>query len=299
MALSKTILYKELYKNKIVDMLKDPTLLKFYFGRLVKYNKMQAVDALIISYPKSGRTWLQNILKEIGLLEFNDDQTVDASDGISKSLELLGNNSSGFPKFLANHASSSWEQAEGILGSEEIKKDDLNLYNKSKILFLYRDPRDVMVSQYYHLKNRNKIKSVEKEDMISNDIVGLKKIINFMNKWNEFEKANTEILGLSYEEMKADTGAAVSKLFNFIGVPLEKGIIDQAVENSTLKKMQKKQASNSNKDPWTKTSNPKNINSFQSRKGVVGDYLNFFSEDQILRINKIISEHLSDDFGYS
>ena len=39
-------------------------------------------------------------------------------------------------------------------------------------------------------------------------------------------------------------------------------------------------------------------NAFHSRKGMIGEYMEFFSEDQVTLINERIDANLNPEFGY-
>lgn len=299
MGLTKTNLYYYYYRNKIIALVSKPKLIPFYIDRLLKYSKTDSFDVLLVSYPKSGRTWLQNLLVEIGKLGFDPDNEIDEQTSISDALTKLGEDKNDFPYILATHAKSSWEQVEPLHDEEQIQKEDFEEFGKKKVIYLYRDPRDVLVSQYYHIKLRNNISKIEKEDLINNKVIGIKKIIFFMNKWMEYsEKHKDQIFRMSYEEMKKDTIGTLKKMNQFIGMPVSDEIIQKAIEQSDIKKMQKKQASSTNKDPWTQTNKPSNINSFQSRKGITGEHKEFFSKEQLSKINQIIDEFLDKRYNY-
>jgi len=300
MSLTKRNFYVPLYKNKLKEALGSPKLFLFYVNRFFNYKKIDDFDAFIISYPKSGRTWLQNILMEIGKLKYDINNAIDDTTSISDSLSILSSYNNGFPKILATHALSSWEQVEGLCNKDEIlNTNDYQSYKNKKVIFLYRDPRDVLVSQYYHIKLRNGISKIEKEDLVSNDIIGIEKIVNFMNKWHKLAQENSDhIFSMSYEQLKKNPEEAVQSICNFLGMDIDSGTVSQGINESDLKKMQKKQASKQNSDPWTKAKNLENKNSFQSRKGLIGEHAVFFTSDQIARLNVIIKEKLNADFGY-
>lgn len=297
MGITRNKLYFHYYKDKLKTILSNPSQLLFYADRFFKYSNSASYDVLIVSYPKSGRTWLQNILVEIGRIKTIG--LLEEKTPISEALTLLAKSEYEFPTILATHDKSSWEQVEPLHDDEQIKKVDFSSFENNKVIFLYRDPRDVLVSQYYHLIHRNKIAGVTKDDLIDNNIIGAKKLINFMNKWKTYADANQEsVLSVSYEEMKKDSVATIMKLSNFINLDVSSEDVEKALENSNIKRMQKKQSSVDNKDPWTKTKDVKNKNSYQSRKGIIGEHNEFFDEDQLKRLNLILKENLLANFDY-
>jgi len=297
MTITKNKLYFHYYKDKVKTLLKNPAQLPFYIDRFRKYSNSVSYDVLIVSYPKSGRTWLQNILVEIGRIK--TENVLEDDTPISDALSLLPDSEYNFPSILATHDKSSWEQVEPLHDEDEIKKEDFSSFKNNKVIFLYRDPRDVLVSQFYHLIFRNKIKGISKDDLIDNKIFGLKKIINFMNKWKKHSERNNQgVLCMSYEEMKNNSTNAIMKMAHFIDLDVNESEVEEALQNSNIRRMQKKQSSKENKDPWTKTNDVKNKNSYQTRKGIVGEHAEFFDEKQLARINQTMKEQLDPSFDY-
>ena len=197
---------------------------------------------------------------------------------------------------MSTHAGSSWE--EHIQDENTVSVDDWNKYSHAKVVFLYRDPRDILVSQYHHIVNRTGYKTFHKDYVIENKNVGLLKIINFMNKWYKFSGENTEsVCRMSYETMRKDTEAELARLFDFWDISVSHENIKQAIENCTLDKMRQKEKENAD-SPWMVTKKGAGNNAFHSRKGMIGEYMEFFSEEQVSLINQKINENLEANFGY-
>ena len=154
------------------------------------------------------------------------------------------------------------------------------------------------MSQYHHIVNRTGYKTFHKDYVIENKNVGLMKIINFMNKWLKFSDENTEsVCRMSYETMRKGTESELARLFDFWDIPVSSENIKQAIENCTLDKMRQKEKENAD-SPWMVTKKGAGNNAFHSRKGMIGEYLEFFSEDQVSLINQKIGENLESSFGY-
>ena len=299
MALTKKDLVYSYYKNKFISLILKPKFIPFYINRVIKYSKLSSFDILLVSYPKSGRTWLQNLLVEIGKLGFDIENNISKNTSISDALNLLGKLDNNFPTILATHDRSSWEQIEQLQDEKQIQRKDFNEFVGKKIIYMYRDPLDVLVSQYYHIKLRNNVTKINKEDLIDNKIIGLKKVVFFMNKWMEFADLNKDLVfKMRFEDLKNNTFETLKHLSEFVGLSVSDEIITLAIENSSIERMQKKQASRSNTDPWTQTSKPNDINSYQTRNGMIGGHKEFFSVEQLMKIENIIIENLDTRYNY-
>lgn len=286
---SKFDFYRANLQNKLGLFASKPTYILFYIDRLRKYTGLADFDAFMISYPKSGRTWLQKMLIEA--VQLQSGATIDGGD-VSKVHEI----ESSFPRMLSTHAGSSWEEV--IKNDVEITHDDYDSYQHAKIIYLYRDPRDVLVSQYYHILHRTKYTGFKKEYLIDNPNVGLKKIINFMNRWARYAIAHKEnVYALSYEDLKEDSADHLLALMNHIGYPVINEVVTEALKNCTLDRM-RMQESGSTDNPWANTDTGSNhdVNVFHSRKGISGEYKEFFTSDQIAHINVIIDQHLNKSY---
>lgn len=276
-------------KNKMNLFIKNPKFILFYINRFRKYNSLKQFDAFIISYPKSGRTWLQKMMIEACKLELE-------SNNLIKDISQLKEIDSDLPSILSTHAGASWEEI--VLNHNQIKRDDLNAYKNGKIVFLYRDPRDVLVSQFYHIKNRSGYTNFKKEGMIENSNVGLLKIINFMNKWKDYASKNPSLIHeTSYEELRLSTFDVLKEIIDFFEIDIKNENLAKSISNSEIKKMQNAESGNSD-SPWSSTQNIGNTNNFQSRKGLIGEYKEFFNTSEIELIDEMINKYLDKSFNY-
>jgi len=277
--------YKANLTNKAKLFARQPRYLLFYLDRFRKYSSTQAFDAFIISYPKSGRTWLQKMLIEAVRLEKGVD--IDLAD-----ISALNTHITDFPNLLSTHAGSSWEEV--VKDHEQIKVDDLAKYQHGQIIYLYRDPRDILVSQYYHILHRSGYQTFDRDYVIDNPNVGLLKIINFMNKWADYTIAHPDqIVPVAYHALKEAPSDYLTQILDLIDYPVQAAHITQAISNCTLQRMRQKESSDS-ANPWANTDGKSadNPNSFHSRKGITGEYKTFFSAEEINKINDIISNNL-------
>jgi Sulfotransferase domain len=104
---------------------------------------LRRADAVIISFPKSGRTFVRAMLSRIFKRRFGIDER-----GLLEFPTLLKAQRH-VPRLLFTHAGDAMRTA------EEIGVDPAD-YAHCKVVLLARHPGDVAVSRYHHLKHRSR-----------------------------------------------------------------------------------------------------------------------------------------------
>ncbi len=217
----------------------------------------------ILSYPKSGRTWLRVILND---LELNP-----AFEHLQTKFTFLK------------------PPTEVMDGLE-------SLYGK-RVIFLYRDPRDVVVSAYYYYKNNKGLHDCSMKEFIRSPNMGFEKVVAF----NDFVLQHSDhfkaFLPISYEEMRKDPVPIVKKCLNFMAIPhLNSSKIQRAVEKNDFKNMQKREKEKELLNEYGEGlfSAPKKDGTEQAlkvRRGKVSGYLDEFDDDDLTYCNEIMKKY--------
>ena len=104
---------------------------------------------------------------------------------------------------------------------------------------------------------------------------------------------DSNVLFVSYEEMKADLNKSIKTIASFLGHNLSDEEIVKISEQSTFTAMKKNNAVN-------KTS-AKVFGDQFIRKGIVGDWKNYFTADQSAMLDKLVEEKITPmglEYGY-
>lgn len=165
------------------------------------------------------------------------------------------------------------------------------------MIFIYRDPRDIALSEAYYLYNMNKFHSAHKyfkkektsRDRLKMSIEGInspnidfKNIGERVNPYIQWKtKKLDNVLAISFEEMKNDTDKAISLIYNFL---VEKKFLKN--ENISFDIFSKK---------VKKSINPKKSHTF--RKGKTGRWKLEFDND-MLDIFYKNDNGITKDLGY-
>ena len=260
--------------------------------------RLRAADIVIVSFGKSGRTWLRVMLSRL----------YQVKHGLSQrhllGFDNLNSMNRAIPKIFLTH-------------DNYIKDYTGNFDNKSdfyghKVVLLARDPRDVAVSQYfqwnYRMKPNKKVlnkypgvsEDVSTFDFVMNRDAGLPKIIDFMNLWASERERLKGFFLLRYEDLRSKPEETLKALLEFIGTPGTEEEIREAVEFSSYENMKKMEQK---KTFWLSGGRmvPKdraNPNTYKVRRAKVGGYRDYFDDAQVEQIEALVNSTLSPYFGY-
>src|SRR3954470_16339839 len=106
--------------------------------------QLRRADVCLISYPKSGRTWLRLLVGEAIDAHFD----LGATPTMRLEVWPLRELREGVPAVFVYHDDLPQQKTPDELHASKSK------YRHKKVIFLARDPRDVMVSQYFHRTKR-------------------------------------------------------------------------------------------------------------------------------------------------
>ena len=165
---------------------------------------------------------------------------------------------------------------------------------KAKYIYVARNPKDVCVSLFHHCRG---FAAFEYDgDFAEFSELFLKGHVESSDWWRhvkEFYSNSKEmdILFLKYEDMHADGIKAINQINDFCALPkLTEEQAAEVLELSTFKKM--KEDPNSNYS-WMDTKRKKDEAPFM-RKGTVGDWANYFSEEMSALFDKKTNEMFED-----
>jgi hypothetical protein len=260
--------------------------------------KLALADVVVVSFGKSGRTWLRVMLSRFYQLRYG----LKSSAFIG--FDNLNRKHAGIPRIFFTHDNYLRDYT-GHTG------DKSDFYDK-KVVLLVRDPADVAVSQFHQWKFRMRPgkKSLNKYpehgtdvpifDFVTDPDSGLAKVIDFTNAWARELPKIREILVVRYEDLRADTGGELERALRFIGDSPTEAELKDCVEFASVENMR---ALETKRVFWLSGSrmmakDKNNPNSFKVRRAKVGGWRDYFEPEQVSRIEREIEQGLLPGFGY-
>jgi hypothetical protein len=261
-----------------------------------EFKKLQRADWVLMSWGKSGRTWLRVMLSRAYQLEggLKTTELLDFDNLKSHDLRL--------PAVFFTH--------DNYLRDYTGNRDSTTHFKGKRIVLLIRDPRDVAVSQFFQWQYRMRPNKkfindypphgadIATWDFVQNAHVGVPRIVDFFNSWARVIP-DKDVLVVRYEDMRAEPGVVLSQILAFTGTNISAEHLRDAVEFADYENMKKMEQSKffRGSGARVKPGDKNNPQSFKVRKAKVGGFKDYFSDDQCQELEKMM-EGLDPMFGY-
>jgi hypothetical protein len=268
-----------------------------WFRGYEEKKKLDAADCVIASFGKSGRTWLRVLLWRYFAVEHGF-----ASDSIS-GFDEFRQRHSGVPVLFFTHDN----YLKDYLGHDR----KAEIYQDIPVVLLVRDPRDTAVSQFFQWKHRMvprkkvingyPLQDTSVQEFIASEAAGITKIIQFMNDWASAAPQMPRLLVVRYEDLRADTKGQLRRILEFLGQQPADADIEDAVSFASIDNMRRMELENAQKagaQPSMKPGNADDPSSFKVRRGKVGGWTDYVSEEQAAALNILVREKLDRVYGY-
>lgn len=248
--------------------------------------KPRPTDVHIVTYPKAGTSWIQEV---VWLVNHNAD--IASSDKVPSSqrtvyIELRTSQADKLSQLdaAASPRHIKWHHSSPLLPELVV--------NKGKIIYLFRNPKDTVVS-WYHFQRMNALYGFTGDFDAFFELFLRGHVAygcywhNVLSWWRLRHRAN--VLLLTYEEMHADLPAVVLRVAAFLGKELTEQQVETISQHCQFQQMKRNPATNAAHMP--KVAGETDF----MRKGQVGDWRNYLSQDQILRMDAWVDEHVGDE----
>ncbi|CAO2639478.1 Sulfotransferase 1B1 [Lemmus lemmus] len=280
----------DIFRRELVDVQGIP----LFWSIAEQWSQVESFEArpddlLISTYPKSGTTWISEILD---LIYNNGDAEKCKRDaiykrvpfmeliipGLSNGIEYLKTTPS--PRIIKTHLpidllpKSLWE-------------------NKCKMIYIARNAKDVAVS-YYHFDLMNNLHPTPCtwEEYVPKFLAGnvpYGSWFNHVKSWWEKKKEHP-LLFLYYEDLKQNPKEEIKKVASFLDKTLDEETLDKIIHHTSFEMMKDNPMVNYTHLPSSMMDHSK---SPFMRKGTIGDWKNYFTVAQNERFDAIYEKEMS------
>ena len=273
-----------------------PAAFEKFRDRLKAWDARQD-DVYVLTFPKNGTTWTQELVwllqndcnfeeaKTVHLdtrFPFMDNAALEdfANQNLHPSMQvdyLKSIENMPSPRFLKSHFHLC------------LLPDDL--VEKNKAVICLRNPKDTLVS-YYHHEKLITLHGYTGDfstyfDLFMDNLVLYSSYFEYVKEaWKLRDHPNVCLL--FFEDMKKDLASSVRKVAKFLGKQVTDEKVEALVDHLSFKKMKNNSAVNREDRKATKVFT--NNGNFM-RKGEVGDWKNYFTDEMNKRMDEAIEKH--------
>ena len=271
-----------------INGLKVPPTFDAEWIEKIKDMKLRPDDVWIVTYPKCGTTWTQQIVRLI-LNRGKDDglNLENAVPWVEGFCEIPG-----IRTYRVDLDKMSYPRAFKSHFPYELMPCGLPSLTPGKYIHVVRNPRDVAVSYFHHYNAIPIYPTLEWDEYFEKFLKG---DVDFGDYFDHVlswwvHKDDKNMLFLSYEDMKKDLPSAVAKIAKFIGQDLSQDLVDEIAHRTTFANMKRDSSANYK---WIYKHRKPSSTEFM-RKGEVGDWKNYFSPEQVVKLDEVCDKRTKD-----
>ncbi|XP_047207205.1 sulfotransferase 6B1 [Girardinichthys multiradiatus] len=236
--------------------------------------KVREDDIMLVAYPKCGFNWMVGVMKKIiaEATQMKNESKMPPLIEFCGPEVLKAMNEAPSPRFLGTHL-----HPDNMPASFNEKK--------TKMVVVFRNPKDTLVSYYHFCNNNPVLPSVESWDSFFSQFmkgdVAWGSYFDHALAWNK-KMDDPNVMVVTYENLKQDLSAGIHQISSFIGFSLTDNQVQQIAGASTFSAM-KESSVNSHG----------NMGNVIFRKGEVGDWKNHFTPEQSREMDEAFNKHLA------
>jgi hypothetical protein len=249
--------------------------------------RRREAEAFLLSFPKTGRTWLRIMLAELLAAHYGrpdvaaraDEPRIDAGPGAPRIVVRHdGNPHKCTPQEIAGHRRE---------------------YARCRVMLLVRDPRDAIVSNYFQVTRRDHWFEGDLSTYLRWPRGSLDSMLRYYDVWARQRDVPGAFLLLRYEDLRRDTASALRRVAEFLGLhDVTATTIVSAIARSSFDAMRRREVMRTADGSPLAPGLAGDPESFKTRKGKVGGYREYLCEADIDWVNARIDAALDPWYGY-
>jgi len=257
--------------------------------------QLEAADLVLMSPPKSGRTWLRVMLSHL----YHRKYGVPAEEIIT--FDNFHARVPAIPRFYPTHILNEPEPVREMLRPERLAA--------KRILLMVRDPRDVLVSARTHFEHRSSASEramfglprsgrLPLEAFVEHPRCGIEALLDLFDLFRRFLERAPQVLLLRYEDLRGDPRGQLARLVRFLGESFTPEQLEETVAFAGFDNLRRLEATGFFRSDILRPGDPRDPRSFKVREGRSGGYRQVLGADLLARIEARIAARLDPRFGY-
>ena len=245
---------------------------------------LERIDAILASYPKSGRTWFRFILSTYLVSLFGLDPSLDLHSTFTVIPNFDLDPERGLPAFgFADHTPPV------PLIAVSHRPYSRLWFRQRPVVYMLRDPRDVLVSSYFHATRQKHRFSGDIDAFLNDPEQGAAGLTDYLNGWAAGLRHHPHLV-LSYEKLSRDPISETGRVLAFLGLEVRPQLLAAAVEAAQFQNMQKLELSKGLPGHRYDRSDGESL---RMRRGQVGGFVDYLTPAQIALIDTICNRRLT------
>ena len=243
-----------------------------------RHSGLKPADAFLASYPKSGNTWLRHML--VHLLT-------------GAEHDFLGGRDRLIP-YVGRHGGQ--QNLRCPSGGRLLKTHELYRPSYRKAIYVARDARDVVISNYW-FQRRQQGEEFSFEEFVVDFVNGK---INPYGPWQDHVSSwvnsplwdSADLLFIRYEDLRGEPTDSMAAICEFLSIDVGRAKIEAVVEANSFSSMKRREQQNARMTGIKQSTGVSFV-----RKGVVGQWREVLSETQLKLLDDRCGAALS-SLGY-
>ena len=253
-----------------------------------RLRRPRQADAFLLSYPKTGRTWLRVMIGQMLAAHFGHPELARVE------LDSRMPRFAGVPRILAKHDGGPERKA-----AAEINPDRSE-YADCRVILLVRDLRDTVVSNHFQVTRRERSFEGDLSSFVRWPRGSFEAMLRYYNVWAAQRLVPRDFLLVRYEDLHADTARELRRAAVLLGLgQVADATIQSAVEHGSFGSMQRREASRPADGTPLAPGREGDPESFKTRRGKIGGYLDYLSAEDVAWLNRRIDDELNPFYGYT
>lgn len=253
--------------------------------------RLRNADVAVVSFPKSGRTFLRVMISHLFHQTCGVDQKLLIDfDNFHRISEII-------PRVVFTHDGDALRKPEDI-------SVDLTGYAGKKIVHLVRHPADTAISRYYHLRDRSrdhKRRRLARQplgEFIWTQSGGIPSIVSFLNAWQKAGLIHPQFLTCRYEDLVTEPERSLPALMTVLQVESDQALVNRVIEFSSFSSMQAKERAAYFESGRLGIRRAGIETSAKVRSGRTFGYRNVLTVAEVERIDCFVARQLDPRLGY-